>query len=211
MKSIPLKTTLHLSLAAVAGPLLFLAGCSVLKPKADLTQFYVLRSGSAGAKVETRTNPAPTEVRIGPGRLANYLEATPIAVQDGANGIKYLDLHHWAEPLTKGLSRILGDELCQRLNLNHVTRFPDPAVKDSSLEIRYTVNRWEGTLDGPVTLDVYWQLVQQPSGGVISGNHSVYEVTPKDKQTDVAAYVRRLSDAAARWANDLATAIRSNP
>jgi len=110
MKSMPLKTTLHRSLAAVAGPLLFLAGCSVLKPKADLTQFYVLRSGSTGSQAEARASTVPTEIRIGPGRLANYLEATPIAVQDGDNRLFFDPVAYFHQDLVHGPLDAGGDD-----------------------------------------------------------------------------------------------------
>jgi len=200
-----MKLTVPIALAALAGLLITQTGCSVLKPKPDLTRFYILRTPAA-TKAGTPSDTLWPAIRIGPGRIASYLDATPIAVQGGPNRIQYLDLHHWAESVAKGVRRALGEHLCQALNLKQVTLYPDPVTEGSWEEVRYTVNRMEGTLDGPVTLDVDWELVQQPSGKVLASARSVY-VVPKGR-ADAAAYVQRLSEAVARWGDDLAAAIR---
>jgi len=67
------------------------------------------------------------------------------------------------------------------------------------------VNRFEGKLDGPVTLDVSWQILHQPDGRVVASKHSVY-VIPAGRG-DVASYVDRLSQALSEWAADVAAAI----
>jgi len=74
---------------------------------------------------------------------------------------------------------------------------------------RFMINRFEGKLDGPVTLDVSWQILQQPDGRVLASKHSVY-VIPAGRG-DVASYVDRLSQALSEWAADVASAIRGVP
>ena len=205
MNAQPMKPIINIGLAALSALLLFQTGCSVLKPKADLTQFFVLRPGSADSNAEERTGAALPEIRIGPGNVASYLESTPIVVAKGPNRVEQLDLYHWAEPLPKGISRTLAQDLAQRLNLPHLTLYPDTAPGDSSTELHFMINRFEGKLDGPVTLDVSWQILQQPDGRVVASKHSVY-VIPAGR-ADVASYVDRLSQALSKWATDVAPAI----
>jgi len=204
-----MKPTLHIGLATLAGLLLFPTGCSVLKPKADLTQFFVLRPGSADSKAESRTGDSLPGIRVGPGSVARYLESTPIVVANGPNRVEPLNLYHWAEPLPKGISRTLAEDLAQRLNLPHLTLYPDTPPGVSSTEVRFMINRFEGKLDGPVTLDVSWQILQQPDGRVVASKHSGY-VIPAGRG-DVASYVDRLSQALSEWAADVAAAIRAVP
>jgi uncharacterized lipoprotein YmbA len=203
MKLHSLNPGLALILGAIA-----LTGCSVLKPKPDLTQFYVLRSQSTTPRAEVQASTALPEIRVGPGRVAGYLETTPIAVQDGANRIQYLALHHWAEPLSKGISRTLGENLADVLNLSHVTLYPDPITAAAGYEVQYTIKRFEGTLDGTVTLDVSWQVFQQPEGRVVASERSVYVIPPG--HGDVAAYVDRLALGVEQWSDEIAAAIRSD-
>jgi len=187
--------------------LLFLApGCSVLKPRPDLTRFYVLRAPKTQAQSEAPTDRPLPALRIGPGRIAGYLNATPIVTQDGRNRIRYLGLDDWAEPLSKGINRTLGENLARELNLKNVTFFPDPVSATTSWEVHYTVHQFEGTLDGPVQFDVYWELVEQPSTQVLAGNRSVYTVPPENHEPGASGYVERMSRAITLWAADVAAA-----
>jgi uncharacterized lipoprotein YmbA len=200
--------SLNPGLAFILGAIA-LTGCSVLKPKPDLTQFYVLRSQSTTPRAEVQASTALPEIRVGPGRVAGYLETTPIAVQDGANRIQYLDVHHWAEPLSKGLSRTLGENLARKLNVAHIILYPDPSLDASGYEVRYTVDRFEGTLAGPVTLQVSWEVVQRPSAKVIASARSLYVIPGADQAKDVTAYVDRLALSVEQWSDEIAAAIRS--
>jgi uncharacterized lipoprotein YmbA len=196
-------------LFALLAVLFGLTGCSVLKPKADLTEFFVLRAPSHEAGPPALKEPALPEIRIGPGRIAAYLENTKIAVQDGENRIDYLDRYRWAEPFAKGLGRALSDNLAQRLTVKHLTVYPDPALEPSGFEVRYTVHRFEGPVSGAVTLEVSWQVVEVPSSKAIADQRSVYVVPAEAQGDEIANYVKRLSDALDQWANDIAVSIPS--
>jgi len=183
-------------------------GCSVLKPRADLTRFYVLRA-QPGNDTKTPPGPARAELRVGPGRIPGYLDNSKIAVDAGANRVQYLDLSRWAEPLSKGLNRVLGENLASRLNRPQLTVYPDPAFGSSGYEVRYTLERFEGELAGTVTLVASWQVVERSSGKRIAGARSLYEVAAEPSDKDVAAYVERLSKAVGQWADEVAAAISS--
>jgi uncharacterized lipoprotein YmbA len=184
-----------------------LTGCSVLKPKADLTEFFVLRAPSHDAGHPALKEPALPEIRVGPGRIAGYLDNAKIAVQDGENRIDYLDRYRWAEPLSKGLGRTLSENLAQRLTVKHLIVYPDPALEPSGFEVRYTVHRFEGPVNGAVTLEVAWQVVEVPSSKAIADQRGVYVVPAEEQEDKIANYVKRLSDALAQWANDIAAAV----
>ena len=191
------RPTLNLThaplLAALAALLIGGAGCSVLKPKADLTQFHVLRAQSTGTAVSGAI--ASREIRVGPGGIAAYLENNRIAVEQGPNRVDYLDVYRWAEPVSKGVSRVLAENLARRVAGADLSLYPNPPLTDSGFEIRYNVERFEGTLAGPVTLEVSWQLVDRASGTAMARKRSAYTVPLQGKRTDVGAYVERLSDA----------------
>lgn len=204
-----MKLTHSMLLAAFAVLSFSLAGCSFLKPKADQTQFYVLRAQIDGTGTAPSSAATPPEIRVGPGQIAGYLDRSSIAIEKGPSRIEYLDLYRWAEPVSKGVSRILAENLAQKFNPLNVTVHPNLPLGDSGYAIRYTVERMEGTLTGPVTLDVSWQVVQRSDKTVIAGKRSSY-VVPGDNSKDVSAYVERLSTAIARWADDVAAAIPSN-
>lgn len=211
MKPTNLNFGLPSGFTALVGLLITITGCSVLKPKANLTQFYVLRAHVPATNAEQHKREILPEVRVGPGSIAGYLNTTPIAIQAGTNRVEYLDVHHWAEPLNKALGRVLAEDLAATLHVPHIAVYPEPPAQASGFEVRYTVNRFEGELSGPVTLDVSWQIVERPSAVVVSEARSEYVVAVEGQAHDVPAYVNRLSTALGTWANDLAPVIRSRP
>jgi uncharacterized lipoprotein YmbA len=84
------------------------------------------------------------------------LQSTPLLVSDGVNRLKRLDQYHWAEPLAKGISRVLTADLAYALPAARLSVYPNPSLAPERYELRYTINRLEGALDGPVVLDVTW-------------------------------------------------------
>lgn len=187
-----------------------LAGCGILQPKADLTQFYVLRAQPATPAAVRDLRGLP-EIYVGPGRLAGYLENNRIALHKGPNQVDYLDLSRWAEPLSKGVNRILAENLAARLKGAQIDFYPDPLPAESGYTVRYTVERFEGgSLKDSVVLAVSWQVVQRPDGAEVAAKHSVYTVPAEAGAHDVAAYVKRMSTAIARWADEVAAAIPSD-
>ncbi len=137
------------------------------------------------------------------------MDSKAIALDEGINRIEFLNRHHWAEPLPEGIARVLDQNLKSLLRVSHVTLYPDPLMGESGVEVHYTVNRFEGTLDGPVTLDVDWQLIEQPGGRVATTRHSIYEIQRSSPVAGVEGYVERLSEALDQWSEDVAAAIRS--
>jgi uncharacterized lipoprotein YmbA len=184
-------------------------GCSLFVPKKDRTQFYVLRA----AKAEGRRYSAPrtdaVDVRVGPGNVASYLDSLSIALEETPNRLKFLDSYHWAEPLAKGIARVLGENLSRFLGLSHISYYPDPILGGSGIEVLYRINRFEGALDSPVTLDVSWQVIESPASDVRTSKRSVYVIPPTQAPGTVDSYVERLSAALEHWSAEVAGAIRA--
>ena len=194
-----------LALAAIS---LIVSGCSVLEPKANLTEFYVLR-GQPKEIGSAATNMGGSEIRIGPGRIAAYLQNGQIAVQAGPNRLVYLENDRWAEPLSKGVGRVLAEDLAHTVDTATFSVYPDPPLTDLGHEVRYTVESFEGSLGGAVVLAVTWQVVERPSSKVIAGKRSVYTVPAKKGSDTVTSYVERMSTALGEWSDDIAAAIQS--
>jgi len=191
--------------------LLWLAAssCSVLKPKADLTRFYVLRAPEPASKSPSTKETTLAEIRVGPGQLADYLDTTPIVIKEEADRLKFLDGHHWAEGLPKGINRVLGQSLGSALPGFQMSLYPEPASQTNSLELDYWITRFEGPLEGPVRLEVSWQLRQRPGRNVLISTQNSYEIPVDRKAAPVDSYVKALAEAIGRWATDVAEAIRN--
>jgi len=182
-------------------------GCSVLKPKSDPTQFYVLRSQPNSHSPQTTLGQSDTAIRVGPWRLPSYLSSTPIIVDSGTNRLERLDWHQWAEPLDKGISRVLAETLSERLNTPRVAIYPDETIKQTGYGVIYTVFKFEGTLGGSVILEVYWEVRERASGAALAEQRARYVIPPTGEPQDVGGYVAQMSAALDEWSEDVAQAI----
>ena len=196
-----------LSSLLLAFALVPLVGCSVLKPKADPTKFYVLRSQSSVSLTQAPPGQSEVAIRIGPGRFPDYLSSTPIVVADGANTVKRLDYHHWAEPLEKGVSRLLADTLSQLLNAPKVVVYPDETAGRAGYEVRYHVFKFEGPLHGPVTLEVFWEVNDREHQTTLAQRRSRYVIRPVGDPHEVEDYIGQMATAVEQWAQEIAQAI----
>ena len=209
MRNTIITPSLALCCALLGGLALVQTGCSVLEPKADNTKLYVLRAHPGTSDVTADNKQPKPIVRVGPGKVAPYLEVTPIIVQDGPNAVKQLQNHHWAEPLSKGISRALAENLSQRLNGAQTIIYPEPA-HEATVEVRYAINRLEGTLDGAVSLQVTWQVVELPSGKVLQAGNTDRVIAAAQRTGDVSAYVARIAESIGVLADEVAAAIHSS-
>jgi len=192
--------------AALSALCLAQTGCTVLEPRADNTKLYVLRAQptkSMSVSAQPKHRPA---VRVGPGRIAAYLDVTPIVVEAGPNTVKQLDQHHWAEPISRGISRVLAENLAQRLDGAQMIIYPEPA-NGAELEVRYSISQLEGALDGPISMNITWQIVDATSGEMVHAGNTTGEVANQLKASEVSAYVERISAAIGTWADEVAAAI----
>jgi uncharacterized lipoprotein YmbA len=184
-----------------------LGGCSFLKPKGDPTQFYVLRSQPGNPSTQIAKGQTNLAIRIGPWRFPGYLSSTPIIVADGTNRVQRLDFHQWAEPLDKGVSRVLAENLSASLSTPRVAIYPDDTSKQDGYEVIYAVYQFEGTEGGNVVLEVYWEVRVQISKVVVAEKRTRYVIPPSGAQEDVTGYVAQMSAALDEWSQDIAGVI----
>lgn len=198
------------STVSLAIAVLVFAGCSALKPKPDPSQFYVLRSQASAPAVNQDSSASVGKIRVGPWRLAGYLKSTPILVDGGTNTLERLHYSRWAEPMEKGISRVLAENLNQLLNTSGIVIYPDETSTDTGFEVSYTVFKCEGTLDGEVVFEVDWEVRDRDSGKTLGEEHSRYVIPPDASHQDVGNYVARISAALEKWSHDVARVISAS-
>ena len=174
-------------------------GCSVFEPKPDPSRFYVLRSASAASVPATAPSENSAVLRIGPGRVATYLESTVLLTADGNNRVVPLPFHHWAEPLEQGIARVLAEELRRKLPTVSVVAAYDPAASIATAQLIYEVTRFEGAPGRDVLLETTWTLQRGNQKQVQSPQRFTIAATSANE--GVEGYVARLSQAVAQWSD----------
>ena len=204
-----MKLQSTLTLLALTFVMVPLGGCSFLKPKEDPTQFYVLRSQPGNPSTKVPGGQADVAIRIGPWRFPGYLSSTPIIVANGTNTVKRLDFHHWAEPLDKGVSRVLAESLSESLNTPRVAIYPDDTDVQDGYEVLYTVFKFEGAVGGSVTLEVYWQVRDRTTVAVLAEKRARYIIPASERHQEVPDYVAQMSTALDEWSQDVVKALET--
>ena len=125
--------------ALCVGILTLLSGCSVIpEAKPDPTRFFVLEDPAA-----TVAPAAPNADAVTIGLLpievpAYLLDTRAIAVAATDSQITFRDFDRWAEPLDKGLARVLRGALARQASVERVLvpPFPLQPARDYDLSVR---------------------------------------------------------------------------
>jgi uncharacterized lipoprotein YmbA len=128
-----MRTTLN-QLTLLAS-ILLLSACGTTPP----THYYVLSSdlmANAALANEARpsditssyhsSTPRPNQsvlLGVGPITVADYLSRIQITLNIG-NTLEVDPFHHWGEPLSAGITRVLYENLAAKLGQQHLVQFP---------------------------------------------------------------------------------------
>jgi uncharacterized protein len=195
-----MKTSKPLAAALLAGTSLLFNGCSALTPKPDPTRFYVLRPVEPPSPTPEAESALRGVLRIGPGRIPAYLDSTPILVDEGANRVRPLPFHQWAEPLSKGLERVLIGNLRASLPRLNTVSSADPAASPADTRLSYDMTRFEGAPGREVVLEVSWTLHSEHAQRNVPTRRFTVPA-PDNPSEEIAGYVARLSQAVALWSD----------
>jgi uncharacterized lipoprotein YmbA len=176
------------------------ASCSVLKPRSDPTQYFVLTG-------EEHAPRAPASVVIGIDRidLPEYLRRSEIVTRTEANQLKIADYERWGEPLKDGFSRTLKTDLESRLGAGHVLVAPfDPAHRPA-VTVDVDVRRFERVLPDRAVLEATWTLRDATGkGSLMTKEVRLSQPLARD---DTRATVAALSQVLAALAAEIADAV----
>ena len=102
------------------GACAIVAGCSVLSPQPDRSEFFILTPVSDSAGMAAR--PASTSpdsqltIGVGPVDFPDYLRRLPVVTRVAPNRIDLSEERRWAEPLDKNFVRVLSENLATLLD-----------------------------------------------------------------------------------------------
>ncbi len=180
--------------------LTFLTGCQILpEAQPDPTRFFLLDEPAPVASA-----PATDAVTIGllPIEVPVYLADSPaMAVLDNRNQVTYRDFDRWAEPLDKGMTRVLRGALANQAPIARVLAPPFPLQPERAYDLQVRIVDAAPTAAGTLRFTLSYTL-SAPSGTLYrNGNYthpaSTWDGTPAD-------LARGLSDALTAAAQTIA-------
>lgn len=177
-----------------------LLGCARTPP----ARYYKLSSRPFAT--ETKASSAPDQTRsigLGPVSIPEYLERTRIVRRLSENRVQIMENDRWAEPLSDGLPRVLGENLAALLGGDQVLNYPYGHEQTIEYRVVVSISRYEGGPDNDAELTASWQVLDS-AGNELAQENSHYTV---ETDAGVEGLVAGLSELLWELARDLAAAL----
>jgi uncharacterized lipoprotein YmbA len=152
------------------GACAIVAGCSVLSPQPDRSEFFILSPVSANAGMAAKSASASPDsqltIGVGPVDFPDYLKRLPVVTRVAPNRIELSDERRWAEPLDKNFVRVLSENLATLLDTQRIEKYPWSLRTNVDYQVEIDVQRFETTSDGQTQLTASW-IIKDGHGGKI--------------------------------------------
>lgn len=130
--------------------LLLLALLSVCACQHSPRKEYFALSASAADFTVSEQTPVNQFVGVGPISIPEYLQHNKIAYWKNAQQLVLQDNHYWAEPLERGITRVLTLELQSSQRDWRVVQFPWPGKQRPGYSLRLDIQRLDAFADQAV-------------------------------------------------------------
>jgi len=149
---------------------------------------------------------SPLVLAIGPVDLPQYLDRPHIVTRLGGNRLRVDEFNRWGGALEEDATRVLARQIGGRLGTRRIYSYPSRVVADTDYRIALDIRTFDGALDGEVSLDVSWSVIEDRSGRVVLTGQAGYRSF--SSAADYDAYAAALSDTLVQLGDDLAAAIK---
>jgi uncharacterized lipoprotein YmbA len=169
-------------------------------------RLYVLHAAAQGPAASAGEAPRGT---LGVQRVSvpAWMDRPEITARTGAGEIVLDPLARWGEPITRGIQRVVAENLSALLPERHLVAAPFPAGQGVDHKLDIAITEGGRQADGSVLLEARWAILDR-DGAVLVQRRSSY-------RTRIAATaeagVGATSEALARLSADIATAVRGLP
>lgn len=160
---------------------------------------YTLAPAAAPAPRGT----TPT-LAVGPVSIPDYLLRSDLVTRIDANRISHSADRRWAEPLDRGIQRVVAENLGALLDSTRVGPFPAIEARREGYRVALRVHRFEAEDQRAVGV-IDWTLRRADSGDILAGSTFVGREAIADM--GAAAITAGLSRLLAALADDIAGAV----
>jgi uncharacterized protein len=195
-----------LSLAALAVATLGLAGCTILQPRPNRTQYYSLSAVSGTGRASEQPTETNLAVGLGPLKLPDYLKRTERAVRVGPNQFRFLEEERWVEPIDTSIVRVLSQDLTERFGSVYVVTLPSFQTVRRAYDVPVEILSFESMPNGDAELHARWGIKDAQTGEILLNTET--HITEAAAGTDADASVAALSRTLDRWSDEIAAALR---
>jgi uncharacterized lipoprotein YmbA len=145
---------------------------------------------------------------VGPIELPESWRQGEVVVWDGKNQIVSDGRHLWAGDPKRAISRVLADNLGQRLQLDDVWAHPWDVRAKPQHQILLVIESFGGQLGGTVVLQAKWRLMTEQGTKSVVTERQVFSATATDKT--YGAYVAAINQLVNQLSSGLEQSVRSH-
>lgn len=185
------------SCAALCVLVALMAACASSPPP----RFYTLSRSPTPA-----VPPSTLSVIVGPVSVPAIVDQPQIVVTTGPNQVTLDEFNRWASPLANNLSRVVAENLVDRLGTPRVSQFQQSLNVDADFRVGIEVQSFESSLVDGATFSAVWMVRRIRDGKSETGRTALREAVG-DKSYDALAAAH--SRAVSRMSDDIAAAIRT--
>jgi uncharacterized lipoprotein YmbA len=199
-----------IALAAMMLAASAMAGCHLLDPQPDPTQFYVLTPIGGASQPLVDTAKSGTTIGLGPVTLPDYLDE-PWIVTRGEGNRLYVSVHdQWAEPLRTSFKDVLKEDLETAMVDSQIIDFPWYRTTSVDRQIIVDVINFEfNTSNNTAEIRADWRIMNVRTGGTQSRGQ--YVASQSVAQTSELGRASALSKLVEQLAQTLAQQVRRGP
>jgi len=187
-------------MAILGTVLIVLAGCATTQP----ARFFVLSPMSGPDEATPVAGGEELSLGIGPIRIPEYLDRTPIVIRTSGNAIDLEEFDRWGEPLADNIARVVGEDLATLLGTNRVAIYPWDRRRAVDYQLEVDILQFDRDPDGTAILRGRWSL-KDGKRSVLMTKKSLIRITPEGPDTE--ALVAALSRCLADFSREVAAAI----
>lgn len=169
--------------------MIFLCGLVSACQHSPRKNYYVLSTPAAAPN--TSAEAISTLIGIGPIEVAEYLNRSHIVYQDQGGSLIMASNDYWAEPLHKGIPRVLALHLTQRDPSRSAVNFPWRMDSTPPYSLRLSVHSFH-RINGQAHINATWELVDNTAKTNLLRRHFIRSTSVNSGAQSLAAAFSQL-------------------
>jgi uncharacterized protein len=149
------------------------AGCSVMSPQPDRTQWYVLSTVAPKNAAAAPASTSQLSLGLGPIKFPDYLKRPWVVTRASSNRLIVSDEKRWGEPLDRSFESTLSQNLSQLLGTRNIISYPWYGNTRIDYQIEVQVDHFETTEEGQSLLSASWTIRNGRDAAVLANGESV--------------------------------------
>jgi len=164
--------------------------------------FYVLSPTPGAVVSESPATGKPLSLGLGPVVLPDLFDRPQIVTRPDPNRVDLAEYDRWGGDLNKDLSRVLAQNLMDRLGTDSIVLYPWSSSRKLDYEIVIQFFRFDGQLGKRANLAGVWRLIDGRQGCELVSHR--FDLEEPLATPDYGALVSGISRAVAALSDDIA-------